>query len=84
MRPFLSPSSPDCPQPPPSRQSTFARTLHRACLIAGGVDPLAAHLEVSVAALRAWMDGESEPPEPVFLAALEIVLLHVDEAGPAQ
>jgi hypothetical protein len=72
----------DCPQPPPSRQSTYARALHRACLILGGVEELARHLGVSDAAMRSWLEGRDEPPQMVFLAAVEIVLLHLD-AGSA-
>jgi hypothetical protein len=71
----------DCPLPPPSRQTTYARTLHRACLILGGVPQLAGHFGVSEAALRNWLEGREEPPQMVFLAAIEIILLHLDQAG---
>lgn len=37
----------DCPRPSPSRLTTYARTLHRACVIVGGVAPLARHFGVS-------------------------------------
>lgn len=73
----------DCPLPPVSRQTTYARTLHRACLILGGVAQLAKHFGVSEAALRNWLEGHEEPPQMVFLAAIEIVLLHLDQAGAA-
>lgn len=73
----------DCPLPPPSRQTTYARTLHRACLILGGVAPLAKHFGVSETALRKWLEAQEEPPQMVFLAAIEIILLHLDEAGAA-
>ena len=71
----------DCPGAPLSRQTTQARTLHRACLILGGVQPLAAHLGVSESALSGWLEGRDEPPQMVFLAAVEIVLLHIEKSG---
>ncbi len=70
-----------CPTAPPSRETTQARTLHRACLILGGAPQLAAHLGVSETALQAWLEGREEPPQMVFLAAVEIVLLHIDASG---
>ncbi|HZS68922.1 MAG TPA: hypothetical protein VFA72_17565 [Burkholderiales bacterium] len=73
----------DCPLPAPSRQTTYARTLHRACLVLGGVPQLAKHLGVSDAALRNWLEAREEPPQMVFLAAIEIILLHLDQAGAA-
>jgi hypothetical protein len=73
----------DCPLAPPEHASAYARALHRACLIAGGIGPLARHLEVSEADLRRWMAGEEEPPEPIFLAAVEVILLYVDGVGRA-
>ena len=81
---FLMPVSAakiDCPAAPPSRETTPARALHRACLILGGVGPLARHLGVSEAALTAWLEGRDDPPQMVFLAAVEIVLLHLDKSG---
>ena len=79
--PAVPVSQVDCPQPPEPRQTTQARALHRACLILGGVDRLARHLGVSEAALRAWLEGRDDPPQMVFLAAVEIVLLHLDDGG---
>ena len=73
----------DCPLPSASRQTTYARTLHRACLILGGVAPLARHFGVSETALRNWLEAAEDPPQMVFLAAVEIILLHLDEAGAA-
>lgn len=61
---------------PPEHASVYARTLHRACLVLGGVQQLAKHLDVSEVDLSRWLRGEVEPPEPVFLAAVEIVVLH--------
>ena len=73
----------ECPLPPASRQTSYARTLHRACLILGGVPQLARHFGVSEAALRNWLEGREEPPQMVFLAAVEVILLHLDQAGAA-
>ena len=72
----------DCPIAPPPRQSTFARALHSACLILGGVPQLARHLGAPAGVVRDWLAGEAEPPEAMFLAAVEIILLHLDTRGP--
>ena len=71
----------NCPLAPPESASVYARTLHRACLVLGGLQQLARHLEVPEDALRGWMVAEQEPPKPVFLACVEVVLLHA--AAPA-
>jgi transcriptional regulator with XRE-family HTH domain len=71
----------DCPLAPPEQASVFARTLHRACLILGGIEPLAKHLEVSDRELSQWLRGEDKPPEPIFLRAVEVVLLHAGTGG---
>ena len=76
----LATAKAQCPTPPPSRESTQARALHRACLIIGGAEQLAAHLGVPESALQAWLEGRDEVPQMVFLAAVEIVLLHVDQS----
>jgi len=73
----------DCPLPPPSRQTTYARTLHRACLILGGEAQLAVHLGIAEGALRDWLEGREDPPQMVFLAGIEIILLHLEQAGQA-
>jgi hypothetical protein len=73
----------DCPLAPPEQASVYARTLHRACLVLGGAEQLAKHLDVSDADLRHWLRGEGQPPERVFLAAVEVVLLHAGGAGRA-
>ena len=79
----ISAARAECPTPPPSRESTQARTLHRACLILGGAAQLASHLGVPEATLQAWLEGREEVPQMVFLAAVEIVLLHVDQSTSA-
>ena len=39
------------------------------------------HLGIAEAALRNWLEGRDEPPQMVFLAAVEIVLLHLERPG---
>ena len=73
----------DCPLAKPSRQSTYARAMHRVCVIVGGVAQLAGHLKVSETAVRAWLNGVEEPPLDIFLASVEILLLHAGDAGRA-
>jgi DNA-binding transcriptional regulator YiaG len=77
----VSTAKAECPAAPPSRETTQARALHRACLVLGGAPQLAAHLGVGEATLQAWLEGRDEPPQMVFLAAVEIVLLHLEKSG---
>lgn len=83
MRTSVFPESADCPIAPAARKSTPARALHRACVILGGVKQLAEHLHVAEERLVAWLDGADEPPDEVFLAAVEVILLNLDAPGPA-
>ena len=73
----------ECPAAPAADATVYARTLHRACLVLGGVEPLAAHLQVPVFEVLAWVRGEAEPPEPVFIACVEVILLQAEGRGPA-
>ena len=73
----------DCPAAPPWRATVFVRTLHRACQIFGGMPQLAAHLQVAEGDLQRWVEALEEPPLDVFLAAVDVVLLHADSAGRA-
>ena len=70
----------DCPLAPPQHSTVQARALHKACLIVGGIHQLSARLEAPKENLERWMRGEGEPPQVVFYAALEIILLYVDKA----
>jgi hypothetical protein len=79
----LFPGAADCPIAPAARKSTSARALHRACLVLGGVQPLAGHLGVAEDRLVAWLQGTEEPPFEVFLAAVEVILLSLDAPGQA-
>ena len=73
----------DCPTAPPSRKTTYAKALHRACIVLGGAPELAIRLNVPEPALLSWMEGRDDPPEEVFLAAVEILLLHLEAPGKA-
>ena len=65
----------DCPPLSSSRVTVFARTLHRACEVLGGLDALSRHLDVPAASLTRWIDGSEQPPLEIFLAAVDVVLL---------
>jgi hypothetical protein len=74
--------APDCPLAPPGHASVHSRTLHRACLILGGIVQLAKYLEVPESDLRRWMTGDlGPPPEAVFLRAVEVLILYVSGKG---
>jgi hypothetical protein len=68
---------------PPSLRTTYAKALHRACVVLGGAEALATRLRVPETSLREWMEGRDEPPEAVFLAAVELLLLHLEQPGRA-
>ena len=72
----------NCPLAPPTTATVYARTMHRACLVLGGLEALARHLAEPEEFLRRWLLGEQEPPESVFLACVEVVLLHAGGEGP--
>jgi hypothetical protein len=71
----------DCPLAPPEHASVRSRTLHRACLILGGVVQLAKHLGVPESDLRRWMTGDPGLPHEVFLRAVEVLILYVSGKG---
>ena len=72
-----------CPIAPPARRTTYAKALHRACVVMGGSAELANRLGVPDMTLRDWMEGRDEPPEEAFLAAVELLLLYLERPGPA-
>jgi len=65
----------DCPPLSTTRVTIYARTLHRACEVLGGLEPLSRHLNVPAGTLARWIGGLDQPPIDVFLAAVDIVLL---------
>jgi hypothetical protein len=52
----------------------YARTLRRAANMVGGIDELAARLNVSREDLVHWTQGTRRAPPTVFLQAVDIVL----------
>jgi len=70
---FLGPD--DCPPPPPVNAGLPALMLHEACESAGGVAQLAELLRVPEAQLARWLKGDGAPPEEIYRACAEIVLL---------
>lgn len=74
---FLGPD--DCPPPPPVKAGLPVLMLHEACESAGGVARLAELLCVPVEQLARWLEGDATPPEEIYRACAEIVLL--DEPG---
>lgn len=56
------------------RISVQARALHKALQLAGGLQPLARHLEVPSSAVREWMFDVGSPPNRVFLRVVELLL----------
>jgi len=71
----------ECPLKPPASATIQARALHRACLIVGGLDRLAAALERPRADVEGWIRGDGETPEDVFRTAVEIILLYAAKHG---
>lgn len=70
-----------CPPLSKSRVTVYARTLHRACELLGGLDALSRHLGLPAATIARWIGGVEEPPVEVFLAAVDIVLLGAEPGG---
>jgi len=70
----------DCGGAPASRATVYSRTLRRACEILGGIRALATHLRVDPGDLARWIDARGEPPLEVFLAAVDVVLLHAERS----
>jgi hypothetical protein len=51
-----------------------SRTLRVAASVLGGPRRLAQLLGVPSADVLAWLSGTAEPPQPIFLKALEMIL----------
>ena len=69
------PNRDECPPLSKTHVTIYARTLHRACEVLGGLDALSRHLNVPAAPLARWIGGAEPPPLEVFLAAVDVVLL---------
>jgi hypothetical protein len=63
-----------CPQAGVDRTTIYARTLHRACELLGGIHQLAVRLGVTDRQVETWLAGEHEPPMDVFLQAVDVVV----------
>jgi ribosome-binding protein aMBF1 (putative translation factor) len=77
----LSAAARDCPMAPPEHATVYARAIHRACLVLGGMQQLARRLDVSTKDVERWLRGEETPPEKVFLEAVEVILLQLGAEG---
>ena len=51
----------------------YVRTLHDACKKIGGEQKLAQHLGVDVETIEAWLNGQSLPPDHVFLRCIDLI-----------
>ena len=51
----------------------YVRTLHEACVKAGGEHKLAHYLGVDVHTVNAWLNGIGHPPDEVFLRCVDLV-----------
>jgi DNA-binding transcriptional regulator YdaS (Cro superfamily) len=63
-----------CPQADAFSTTLYARALHRACVILGGIHPFALHLGVSDERLEAWLEGRDQIPTDIFLRAVEVIV----------
>ncbi len=59
---------------PVVRPTVYSRCLHRAAQRAGGLRALSRLLHVPKDDLLRYMTGVEQPPRPVFLAAVDIVV----------
>ena len=57
-----------------ARDSVYVSTLRQAGVILGGERELARHLRVPLEDLKRWLAGKEDPPRPVFLRAVDVVL----------
>ena len=73
--------APNCPLTPSEHASVYAKSLHRACLILGGIERLSEALGVPQDILERWIRGEGEPPMSVFKQTVEILLLSIANSG---
>ena len=65
----------DCPPLSRTHVTVYARTLHRACELLGGLDALSVELGAPATDIARWIGGVEPPPLEIFLAAVDIVLL---------
>ena len=52
----------------------YIRSFARAAELLGGVDKLAAHLNVSQSHLQLWIKGLGDPPVALFLRVVDLLM----------
>jgi hypothetical protein len=57
----------------PIPKNIHMRAIRRAAQALGSVEALRAHLQVSMSQLCGWMEGESRPPDAVFLKVVDLL-----------
>jgi hypothetical protein len=57
----------------PVSKNVHVRAMRRAAQALGSVEALRAHLQVSMSQLCGWMEGESRPPDAVFLKVVDLL-----------
>ncbi len=57
----------------PIPKNIHMRAIRRAAQALGSVESLRAHLQVSMSQLCGWMEGESRPPDAVFLKVVDLL-----------
>jgi hypothetical protein len=58
---------------PPDADTVYARTVRRAILDLGGIEHLAALLNVSTTEIESWLSGKTSPANAQFLSMLDVV-----------
>jgi DNA-binding transcriptional regulator YiaG len=70
--------------PSTSRNShIYIRMLHDACVLLGGEHKLAAYLGVPVQLVEAWLNGQGQPPDEVFLRCIDVLEAKPPRGTPA-
>ena len=54
-------------------QNVYARAFRRAAQSLGSVEALRAHLRVAMSDLNRWLQGETRPPDAVFLRVVDLL-----------
>lgn len=54
-------------------KNVYMRALRRAALGLGSVEALRAHLGVPMSQLHSWLEGETPPPDVVFLRVVDLL-----------
>ena len=54
-------------------KTVVIRALRRAAQHLGSAEALRAHLQVSMSQLNSWLEGETRPPDAVFLRVVDLL-----------